>query len=598
VATSTTLLAQSILQVNESKVIAKFAGLTRELIAAEAEVFGTDVPEGLAATRDRLIAAISRGGTSQLQIALEAAEYKVAYKAQKQWVRCGTPIAKAAGYKGVTGLNSLINDAQLANKLPPVLLAAMIEAGLDPVEHRHATYIKHLLTLDFSGGAEEARMMIEGTHSRWVAEKRLVAQKKKEDKRTADKDTPIRIARQVASDLASWQESERHERLKSVLKQIEVKANKLLPGARIQVLWSTDDTPDTRAEVPTTPPAEIPTSEVTSETVNLDVSSGIALVPQRTATARAKCIPQPGLQPFGAADAALNSILGCSQCLRRCERCDAAENVLRLAQDPALNFDKHFDRLVRVDGSATRPIEFTCDVHFYPGNLYEVLREDPRVYTLPCCADLLDPAMAIKVTHEHISVMRRASQHVFVISTRHADRLRDLNDWVLGKYRVWPPNIFMGVEVFGRCHLDRVSNLGRTGADLKWVDLSRWRSEQEYEARILLGNDLRTLLKRSGIGWVNMGPRVIERKKLGETEKADLCYLLTEAIAAGCRVHFNQFKALERQLRPYLTRYGGGWSNGKMPIDDLQQAPVFPPRRAVNVSDFEPAFIPGECYHY
>ena len=264
-----------------------------------------------------------------------------------------------------------------------------------------------------------------------------------------------------------------------------------------------------------------------------------------------------------------------------------------------MNFDKHFDRLVQVERNARRPITFTGDIHFYPDNLYKVLYDEcSKVYTFPCCADFLDPALPMKVILEHIDVMRRARQHVFVITIRQADRLRDVNDWVLAKYRVWPHNIFIGVEVFGRYDLERISKLGRTGADLKWVDLSRWVPDQEYETRILLGNDVGKLFNKSGIGWVYLGPRIGEPQNLGGIANDDLCHLLTQAKDAGCRVYLNQLQALKEQVRSYLAWYRAELTDGTLQIDDLQQVPVFPKARAADVSDFEPAFIPGECYRY
>lgn len=593
---STATQTQSTLQTAEIASVAKFAGLTREFKEAGKEVFGADLPGGLGAKISRLIAHLSIRGTSRLQIGLDAADIKADFKFEKQWVRCGEPIAKAAGFKRVTGLNNLIKDAQLAKRLPRALLAAVVESGLEPTEHRHAAYIKRLLARDFSGCPEEARTVVEETYTRWVAEKREAAQKKKEDEEAANKDSSRRIANQVAADLAKYPESERPERLEAIVHQVEAKAGKLVPGAKIHVLWSKDDIPDTPAEASTAPPAEIPCAEATADPVILNISSGLALVPRRTPAARAKCITQPGApQPFGAVGATLNSLLGCSQCLRRCNRCDAAEDVLRFAQDQTLNSDKHFDHLVRLEGSATGRATFSGHINLYPDNLHEVLYLDPRIFMFPCCADLLDPALPKKVILEHFDVMRRASQHVFVIKTRNADRLREVVDWMHARYRALPHNIAMGVEVSGRHDFERIAKLGRTGLDLKWVDLSRWVPDERDEARILLDDELETLLRKSGIGWVMMGPRFAEPEKLGKIEKADLCFLLSQAKSAGCRVYFHRFEALEQQLRPHLARYGEEWSNGNLQIDELQQLPVFPPPRAANLLGFEPAFLPGEC---
>jgi hypothetical protein len=235
--------AQSILQMPEITWVANFAALSGELVAAETEVFGDNIPADLERKRGRLIAALSAGGTSRFQVGIALAEYKEVYKAQKQWVRCGTPIAKAMGRKGVNSLNNLIRDAQPAAQLPKVLLAVLIEAGIEPVEHKYGAYLKDLKALNFSGGVDEAKAVVEETYARFRAKKREAAQMKKKESKQTSSNSAARIANQFDSSLRNCAEPERPEFLKTTVLQIDAKARKLFPNCKVLVLWSADDAP-------------------------------------------------------------------------------------------------------------------------------------------------------------------------------------------------------------------------------------------------------------------------------------------------------------------------------------------------------------------
>jgi protein gp37 len=584
--------AQSSSQVPEIEVIANFAALTSELLAADAEVFGGNIPADHDPKRARLIALFCARGTSLLEIGVALAEYKEGYKTRKQWVRAGEPLAKALGFKSVTSLNTLINDARLAGKLPKALLAALIEAGLEPTEHKYNAYINELIELNFSGGAVEARALVDETYTLFIAKKREAAQKKKKDKKAANNDSAVRLANQIASSLRNCSEPARRDFLETIIQQMNGKVRKLLPGCEIQLLRPTGETP----EISTGLLAETATETATEaravapvESESIEVKSSEALVPLHQPAASAQTIPRMRLSPaFGPTATPLNSIVGCSLGCENCERCDSAESVRE-------HFGKQFPDVTRKRKSGG--ILFSKHPVFLPAELYRVIEvKEPQIFVMPNCADLLDPALSRDVVSEHINVFRHAQQHLFVLETRNSDGLRELNKQFLNKYERWPPNLCMGVDI--QYGLDLLATLRDTKAEMKWVDFSRWTPYWEYKPRSLDDDDMSAELKRSSIRWVKIGPETGDHKNLSAAAKSDLAYFITQAKKAECRVYVNRFETLQKHMRLDLPRYGEEWIEGKLRINEIQQPLEFRPARREVESTFKTTFPRDMAYSY
>jgi hypothetical protein len=256
-------VAQLMLQTHDFTRVANFATLSGELAAAEAEAFGDKLPADLGQKHSRLIATLSAGGNSRLQVAIALAEYKGVCKAKKQWVRCGTPIVRAMGRNSVNSLNNLIRDGEMAAQLPHELLAAVIEAGIEPVEHKYGAYLKELQALNFSSGADEARVIVERTFAQFTTKKREAAQRKKKESKQADSNSAARIANQFDASLRNCGESDRPELLKSIVHHVNAKARKLFPNCKIFMEWTAGDSlPSSGRQLvkarPMPPPKEIP----------------------------------------------------------------------------------------------------------------------------------------------------------------------------------------------------------------------------------------------------------------------------------------------------------------------------------------------------
>jgi protein gp37 len=102
-------------------------------------------------------------------------------------------------------------------------------------------------------------------------------------------------------------------------------------------------------------------------------------------------------------------------------------------------------------------------------------------------SDLFHSEVPLEYVHRVFDVMLKAHWHRFQILTKRADRLAELDPYI-----EWPENVWMGVSVESSKHVDRIDDLRRTRANLKFLSLEP-----------LLG-PLRNL-NLHGIDWVIVG---------------------------------------------------------------------------------------------
>jgi protein gp37 len=113
--------------------------------------------------------------------------------------------------------------------------------------------------------------------------------------------------------------------------------------------------------------------------------------------------------------------------------------------------------------------------------------KQPQRIFVNSMSDLFHKDVPLDYICQVFEVMRRAHWHRFQILTKRADRLAELDP-----YLEWPENVWMGVSVENSKHVDRIDDLRRTGAKLRFLSLEP-----------LLG-PLRGL-NLQGIDWVIVG---------------------------------------------------------------------------------------------
>jgi len=111
------------------------------------------------------------------------------------------------------------------------------------------------------------------------------------------------------------------------------------------------------------------------------------------------------------------------------------------------NYDRAFDVSVHED-VLTKPLDW----------------KKPHTIFVNSMSDLFHEDVEFDFIQQVFDIMSRANWHTFQILTKRSDRLLELNDKI-----EWPNNVWMGVSVENQDYLDRIDNLRRTGALVKFI---------------------------------------------------------------------------------------------------------------------------------
>jgi protein gp37 len=166
-----------------------------------------------------------------------------------------------------------------------------------------------------------------------------------------------------------------------------------------------------------------------------------------------------------------NPITGCAKISSGCKHCYAERMAKRLAgrygypSDNPFKVTLHCDRLDQPFGWKKPSMIFLCSMSDY------FHRDVPEAYIFKI-----------------LEVMRKCPQHTFQVVTKRSERMLEISD----KIKHWPENVWLGVTVETRKNKDRIKNLRRINASVKFLSCEP-----------LLG-DLGSI-NLKGINWVIVG---------------------------------------------------------------------------------------------
>jgi protein gp37 len=199
---------------------------------------------------------------------------------------------------------------------------------------------------------------------------------------------------------------------------------------------------------------------------------------------------------------------------------------------------------------------FTGAVLFEPGHLYAVLRDkEPKRVFVNEFSDLFFESLPMELILEHFKVFNAAHWHQFQVLTKRDQRLAEVNDAVLAEFGQWPANVWQGVSVCNAAvtEMKRIDHLGKAAAAIKWVSFEPWISDMNTPLDESIP-DLRERLSRNGIAWVVVGGESGAKQDTNLMTLEDARFLMCEAKAAGCQVHFKQLgAALAIRMGVYST---------------------------------------------
>jgi protein gp37 len=237
---------------------------------------------------------------------------------------------------------------------------------------------------------------------------------------------------------------------------------------------------------------------------------------------------------------ARSALWGCTSCSAGCRLCYAAQRTFRFGKAvPA------YAGLAVKNGKGR--FAFTGIVRYLPHHLNALLKEkEPSLFFCNEFSDLLHEKVPLWVTMEHIKVAATAYWHEVRFLTKRDERLPEMDNAVLAQYKTWPANVWIGLSVCQSSELDKIQQLQKTRAAIRWLSVEPWLSEP---SRPLRQTHPRLRDRLHGLQWIVIGGESGSRINARVMTLDDTRYWIEEAQAAGCAVWVKQLgTALAFQL--------------------------------------------------
>src|SRR4051794_32915455 len=160
--------------------------------------------------------------------------------------------------------------------------------------------------------------------------------------------------------------------------------------------------------------------------------------------------------PIEWTEATWNPTTGCDQVSPGCDNCYALTLAKRLK---AMGNPKYqYDGNPKTSGPG-----FGVTVHADALNIPHTWRR-PRVVFVNSMSDLFHARVPIPFIKQVFEVMQDTPHHTYQILTKRARRLRKIADQL-----DWPPNVWMGVSVESAEHYDRILDLAKVPAQVRFL---------------------------------------------------------------------------------------------------------------------------------
>jgi len=142
-----------------------------------------------------------------------------------------------------------------------------------------------------------------------------------------------------------------------------------------------------------------------------------------------------------------NPVTGCSKVSQGCKHCYAERLAIRLQNMGVQRYQNGFTVTLHEDAVAL-PIKWKY----------------PRIIFVNSMSDLFHENIPFEFITQVFGTMERCPQHIFQILTKRSNRLRDLASKL-----PWPTNVWMGVSVEDKEVLDRIYDLQKVRAHIRFL---------------------------------------------------------------------------------------------------------------------------------
>jgi protein gp37 len=144
-----------------------------------------------------------------------------------------------------------------------------------------------------------------------------------------------------------------------------------------------------------------------------------------------------------------NPVTGCTKVSQGCKFCYAERMAERLQAMGQANY-RHGFRLTLQPHMLDLPLKWKAPQRIFVNSMSDLFHED----------------VPLEYIQRVFEVMSRARWHLFQVLTKRASRLAEVAPSL-----DWPDHVWMGVSVESASHFDRVKDLQRTGAKVRFLSL-------------------------------------------------------------------------------------------------------------------------------
>jgi len=206
---------------------------------------------------------------------------------------------------------------------------------------------------------------------------------------------------------------------------------------------------------------------------------------------------------IGWCDEVWNPIVGCSKVSEGCRHCYAERMAYRLKRMGR----PEYQGVVDDDG------RWTGKVRFVQSRLEQPLHwRKPRRVFVCSMSDLFHPKVSFADIWRILKVSGRAPQHIYLLLTKRAERMRLFFDEYLGETGFVTDHLWLGVSVESEDNLWRIEELLKIRAAVRWVSLEPMLGPIELRPWMMdgMGHDRHPKYKRyeygtGAIKWIVVG---------------------------------------------------------------------------------------------
>jgi hypothetical protein len=529
------------MEAKEIKSLLKSGNLS-DIIRAQAKAaFGEILPDGMDDEIKSALRAVAGERTSNLDLGLEFSRLRARFKIDQHWMPVRKGLAKLKG-RGHSYIDQLIDLAEKASKISDLLLAALLEEGIDPTEKKYETLVAHLAAIDFSGETDQAAEVVRAALDKFRDAKKAAAAQHKKDNEAAEASY---VSRSNRSTTIAMKHDPSKETAESLRAGFERALRIHFPGATVLVdlkdhpLDDGTNPKSTRTSRPrrgknsdATPHSEIPGlfdidpngDQAHRPDASPTLSNGAVATPAQESNTAAVYIG-PG-HPFQGGSV--------SQTYFTRSNNRNSETVFA-DKDPSTPL--RTDAQLPSNFFADRYLDFACAAGGDQGSANAQFDQvQPHTYLV---SGLFGDTAHTDMYMENLTAFGAPHQSMFVVQAPRLDSVAQIQSRLFTCNRRWPRNIVVSMLETGVHGLrEKLQRFGSYQCERKCIMLLPFSSYEGPWTIAREAPDLAQILESLGRPWLVLGGSIDRRTGANSLSTPDASFLIQSAREAGCKIFY------------------------------------------------------------